>query len=260
MGTQLHDLAQDIFAQPVTQGPTAQAFLGTLGESLDAQTDLDRAALKARLTDGELMGEVCASFCVERLPTTGDAERLRRLGAAKDVARYSTESDSQFEARIDAALADAKLLSTVAGLKRQVYAYGIPDVAVVEECYSALSGPGAEYGFKFVVVLGPDFGALAWAPLVLPFILGSSYLGIVGATPAQFSDLARIILAWKSAASFPLAIVCRFGDAPLLGVGLSLPFILGGSPGSGYIRRPVGEGALLGNMSLPFALWGGYTV
>lgn len=260
MGTELHDLAQGLLPQPVTEGPTAQAFLGTLGEGLDAQSDLDRLALKARLTDGALMATVCASLGVARVPATGDTERLRRLGVAKGLTRYATETDAQFEARIDAAIADARLLSTVAGLKGQIRAYGIPDVEIVEECYSQLGAPESAFGFKFVVVLGPNFGTLGWTPLVLPFALGSSYLGIVGATPAQFSDLARIILAWKSAASFPLTIVCRFGGAPLLGVGLALPFKLGGAAGTGCIRRAVGEQALLGATALPFALWGGYTV
>ena len=260
MANELRDLAQTLLDEPVTQSPPAQGFLGGLGESLDAQTVLDRAALKMRYTSGPLMQSVAAPLGIEVIPTAGDPERLRRAGAAKGLTRYATESDVQFEARIENALAAATLLSTVAGLKRQIIAYGIPDVAIIEECYSALGGDGADYGYKFVVVLGPDFGVLGWTPLVLPFSLGASFLGVIGARSAQFSDLVRIILAWKSASSFPLAIVCRFGAAPLLGVGLNLPFILGGAAGTGYIRRPVGEQALLGAPLLPFALWGGYSI
>lgn len=264
MADELRDLAQTIFDQPVTQGPKAQAFLGGIGEVLDAQTVLDRQALKARLTDGALMGEVCDELGVERLPTAGDVERLRRLGAAKGVSRYSTETDEQFEARIDAALADARLLTTAEGIRRQLQAYGVPDVEVIEECYTPLGAPGSTFALRFVVVLGPSFGALGWRPLTMPFTLGAAVLGIAGMTAAQASDLVRIVLAWKTAHAKPIALVFRFGDFPVLGCGgLKVPFKLGGSGGAnnGYARRPVGENGALGKHALGgFKLGTAYTI
>jgi hypothetical protein len=264
MADELRDLAQTIFDQPVTQGPKTQAFIGGIGEALDAQTVLDRQALKARLTDGARMGEVCDQLGVERLPTAGDVERLRRLGAAKGVQRYSTESDAQFEARIDSALADARLLTTVEGIRRQLQAYGVPDVEIIEECYTPLGAPGSAFALRFVVVLGPSFGTLGWAPLTMPFMLGAAVLGIAGMTSAQASDLVRIVLAWKTAAAKPIAVVFRFGDFPVLGCGgLKLPFKLGGSGGgsNGYARRPVGENGALGKHALGgFKLGTAYTV
>lgn len=291
MADELRDLAQTIFPQPVTQGERSQAFVGVFGEALDAQTVLDKQALKARYTDGVVMGEVADSLGVVRLPTTGDTERLRRLGAAKGVQRYSTESDTQFEARIDSAIGDAKLLSTAAAIKRQIRAYGIPDVEVYEEweyrlfparklvadpqtpmydpeapfvaplsweqCSAAVKESPAPYLFGFTVVCGPDFGALGWSPLMPPFQLGAVALGIAGATEAQFFDLVRIIQANKSASSFPVRLVCRFGEAPLLGL-VTLPFVLGGSSGSGVATRGIGEQRLLGTQELPFVLNGDF--
>ncbi len=107
------------------------------------------------------------------------------------------------------------------------------------------------------MVCGPDFGALGWAPLTFPFELGSVYLGVAGATEAQFFDLVRIILANKAASSFPLRLVCRFGDAPLLGL-TSFPFVLGGSSGGGVATRGIGEQRLLGTLEFPFVLNGDY--
>ena len=265
MADELKTLAQTIFDQPVARGPRVQAFFGGVGEALDAQTVLDRQALKARLTDGVVMGEVCDSLDVARLPTAGDTERLRRLGAAKGVSRYASETDAQYEARIDSAIADARLLTTIEGLKRQLHAYGVPDIEIIEEWATPLGAPGSTFALRWVAVIGPDFGSLGWAPLTLPFQLGApTILGIAGATAAQVSDIVRILLAWKTAASLPLAIVFRFGDFPVLGCGLTLPFRLGGSggsAGSGYARRPVGENGALGKHALGgFQLGTAYTV
>ena len=262
---ELRDLAQTFFPEPATQGPSAQGFLGVLGEALDNQTVLDRAAVKLRYTSGALMREVSARNGVEVLPTAGDAERLRRLGAAKGVARYESETDAQFEARIDSVIADARLLTTIAGLKRQLLAYGLPDVQIVEEWATPLGAPGSTFARRWTAVLGPRFGALGWVPLTLPFKLGTpTILGIAGATSAQISTVVRILLAWKTAASKPLAIVFRFGNFPVLGCGLKLPFKLGGSggaAGSGYARRPVGENGALGKHALGgFKLGTAYTV
>lgn len=255
MADELKDLAQTIFDQPVTQGPRVQAYLGGIGEALDAQQVLDRQALKARYTDGVVMGEVADSLGVERLPTTGDTERLRRLGAGKGVSRYASDTDTQYEARIDSAIADAHLLTTVAGLKKQLADYGLPEVEIVEECYTPLGCHGSTFALRWVAVLGNDFGALGWAPLALGSCkLGACMLGISGATAAQLSDVVRILLAWKTAASKVIAIVFRFGDFPVLGCGgLKLGSCkLGGSGGplNGYARRPVGENGALGKHTL----------
>lgn len=257
MADELKTLAQTIFDQPVTQGPRVQAYLGGIGEALDAQTVLDRQALKARLTDGVVMGEVCDSLGVERLPTTGDTERLRRLGVGKGVSRYPSETDAQYEARIDSALVDAHLLTTIAGLKKQLADYGLADVEIIEEWATPLGQHGSTFALRWVAVIHPPSrGAIAWTPLTLGgFKLGSpTILGISGATGAQISDVVRILLAWKTAASKVIAIVFRFGDFPVLGCGgLKLPFKLGGSggaAGSGYARRPVGENGALGKHAL----------
>ncbi len=266
MADELRDVAQTIFPQPVTQGARAQAFLGGIGEALDAQTVLDKQALKARYADGVVMGEVAASLGVVRLPTTGDTERLRRLGAAKDLVRYPNETDAQFEGRIDSAIADARLLTTIEGLKRQLVAFGLNDIEVIEEWATSLGAPGSTFAERWTVVLGPSFGALGWRPLTLPFKLGApTVLGVAGMTRAQIANVVRILLAWKTASSKVIAIVFRFGDFPVLGCGgLKLPFKLGGSggaAGSGYARRPVGENGALGKHALGgFKLGTAYTV
>jgi hypothetical protein len=209
------------------------AYQTTLGEAKDEQAALDRFVFMSRFTDGELMRDIYPM--VSRRdpatgipPTAGDDERLRRLGAAKGLQRYSTETDDAFVRRIDAALADAQELSTVAYVIKQLQAYGVADVDVMEECYSTLVPAALPFARRFVVVLGPNYGSLGWGPLTLPFKI-PFMMGISGMSRGQALDLVRIIRAGKTADSIPIAIVWRFGDVQLMGGGLKIPFKIGGA-------------------------------
>lgn len=231
------------------------AYLDTLGRAKDEQAELDRYVLMSRLTDGELVREVYPTISrrdpVQGIPpTAGDAERLRRLGAAKGLTRYA-EDDAAFLRRIDSALGDIRELGTVAYITKQLQAYGIPDVDVAEECYSPLAPLGAGFARRFLVVLGPGFGAFGWKPLTVPFKL-PALVGIAGMTRTQALDIVRIVRAGKTADSLPIAIVWRFGDAQLVGMGLKVPFKVG----AGAVARlsPV-TGAVGSSIPFKVGIW-----
>ncbi len=219
------------------RGPNAQAFLGLLGEEKDARIVELRAAVKARW------------------PGIGPPDALFLQGQGFDIERFPGESDELYTARLQRAWETHRLGGTAAAVVESLRAYGIPDVQIVED-WEGEFAPGNWYS-RFWVILGPDFGALGIGPLTMPFALGPGTLGAT-ATVDQVRAIKRQILKWKDTHGFPVGIILRFGDVPLLGVVLSMPFVLGGSKGSGKAFWRLGSGNLLGEMTMPFTLGGGY--
>jgi hypothetical protein len=229
-----------------------RALNGALGGAKDDQQARDRFALMARYTDGPLMQATYRRVSrrdptVGIPPTAGDAERLRRLGTAKGLTQYETETDEAFVARIDRTIEDIQELGTIDYIIKQLQAYGIPDVDALEECYTPLVVPAVPFARRFLIILGPDYGSLGWGPLKMPFKLGSVIMGVAGMTRAQAIDLIRILRGGKTADSVPIAIVWRFGDGPMMGMGLKMPFVLGGSKGSGVARMRIMAGMEMGD-------------
>jgi len=221
------------------RGPNAQAFLELLGEEKDlALVDL-REAIKARW------------------PGIGPFSALGLQGQGFDVERFPGETDEAYTARLSSAWETHKLAGTKRAIIESLRAYGVPDALVFEDWEGAFA-PGDWYS-RFWVVLGPDFGSLGLHPLSMPFELGSATLG-TSATLDQVRAIKRQILKWKDTHGFPVGVVLRFGDAPILGVGLALGFPLGGSEGNGRAFWRIGAGNMLGSMSMPFKLSGGYDV
>jgi len=221
------------------RGPNAQAFLGLLGEEKDlALVDL-REAVKARW------------------PGIGPPSALALQGQGFDIERFPGETDEEYTGRLSKAWETHTLAGTKAAIVASLRAYGVQDVEVIEDCEGSFA-PGSWYS-RFWVVLGPDFGALALEPLRMPFALGSRTLGTT-ATPDQVRAIKRQILKWKDTHGYPVGVILRFGDAPILGVGLSLGFPLGGWKKRGRVFWRIGEGNMLGSISMPFKLGGGYEV
>jgi Phage tail protein (Tail_P2_I) len=221
------------------RGPNAQAFLVLLGAEKDAMVDELRAAVKARW------------------PGIGPPDALGLQGQGFDIERFPGESDELYTARLQRAWETHKLGGTAAAVVESLHAYGIPDVRIVED-WEGEFAPGNWYS-RFWVVLGPDFGALGIAPLTMPFELGAPTLGST-ASVDQVRAIKRQVLKWKDTHGYPVRIILRFGNAPVLGMALSMPFALGAAPGSGTASWSLGSGNLLGGMTMPFTLGGGYDI
>lgn len=236
---------------PWYETPSNGALTGELGGLHDDENDLDRAAVKMRWTAGARMLEVSAEVGASVVPMAGDTERLRRIGAGYALPWYDGETAEQYQARLDEAFPAYELMGTSEAIVREIRAFGVPDVEVWEEWMST-GQTGKRYADEMVIVLGPNFGSLGWGPLKLGSCkLGAAVLGIGGMTHAQAVLLVKIIRRRKDATSKPIAIVYRFGDFPVLGMGVKLGACkLGGSDGSGYARQPVGECAALGKNTL----------
>jgi hypothetical protein len=221
------------------RGPSAQAFLALLGSEKDAAMAELRAAVKARW------------------PGLGPADALHFQGQGFDIERFAGESDELYDARLQRAWETHRLAGTASAIVESLHAYGITDVAIVED-WEGHFAPGDWYS-RFWVVLGPDFGTLALKPLAMPFSLGEVTLGTT-ATVDQVHAIKRQVLKWKDTHGYPVGVILRFGDAPVLGMDLVMPFVLDGSPGSGFAVWAMGSTHLLGEMSMPFTLGCGYEI
>jgi len=219
------------------RGPNAQAFLVLLGAEKDDKVGELRAAIKARW------------------PGIGPPDALGLQGQGFDIERFPGESDELYTARLQRAWETHRLAGTAAAVVESLHAYGIPDVQIVED-WGGEFAPGDWYS-RFWVVLGPNFGTSGIETLTMPFKLGTATLGTT-ATPDQVRAIKRQVLRWKDTHGLPVRIILRFGNAPVLGLALSMPFALGGSPGSGTAFWPMGSPNLLGSMTMPFTLGGGY--
>lgn len=219
-------------------GPNAQRFLELLGTAKDEGLEELREAVKARW------------------PGIGPPSALGLQGQGFEIERFSGESDSEYTARLSKAWETHKLAGTKDAIVESLKAYGIEDVEVLED-WEGYFATGDWYS-RFWVVLGPNFGTLGLRPLTMPFALGAATLGTT-ATVEQVRAIKRQILKWKDAHGFPVGVLLRFGDAPILGIGLVLGFVLGGSGCNGRAFWGIGNRNMLGTMTMPFRL-GGYDV
>jgi hypothetical protein len=221
------------------RGPNAQAFLGLLGDAKDTALGELRAGVKARW------------------PGLGPPDALYLQGQGFDIERFPGESDDVYTARLQKAWQTHRLAGTSAAIVESLRAYGIVDVQVVEDWEGSFA-PGSWYS-RFWVILGPDFGTLGLEPLAMPFSLGNATLGTT-ATPEHVRAIKRQILKWKDTHGYPVGVLLRFGDPAVLGLGLSMPFPLGGAKRSGVAFWPMGARNMLGSMTMPFELGADYDV
>lgn len=255
------DDAKTAVPTPWYENHSTQGLTGEIGGLHDEAIDLDKAAVKMRWTAGARMAAVSSEVGARVIPMAGDVERLRRIGAGYALPRYDGESEAQYQARLDEAFPAYELMATAAGIVKEIRAFGVVDVEIAEE-WMATGIEGKPYEFKIAIWLGPDFGALGWGPMQLPFTLGETLLGLAGATEAQVTELVRIVLRWKAASSLPVSIFFRFGNAAVIDselYPLTLPFTIDGEL-DGVEERPLVGSLLDITTTLPFELWGNYLI
>jgi hypothetical protein len=260
MAGPLEKLQVNVVKTVFAQGEEPRSFNAVAGQMLDESQELNRRAVKGRWTSGDRMRDASARVGAAIEPTTSDADRLRRIGKGFAIPRRGSMTDERYQDVLDAAWEKWAQGGTAQAIVDALTAQNFPDVQVFEEWQGTLGLAASGYGWRFVVILGPNYGDRGWSGMTGPFELGSTLLGVKGATAGEVADVVRDILQWKSSFAFPLALVLRFGDAPLLGINTVLPFILGGSIGSGVARRPIGERSLLGAWPIGFPLGTNYEI
>lgn len=234
MSSALRDTTVGAITVPWLSDPVATAFKETLGESKDAVIDTVRHGVKMRWTSGAKLQAVAARIGVQDPldDATLDDQRLRLIGDGFDLPRLGTMSAEAYQSYLDGAWDTWGIGGTASSIVAALQAYGVPDVEIVEEYQDAggtWANPGG-YGWRFCIILGPNYGSLGWTPQAWPLPLdGRTVFGIAGMTPAQLADIAHLARKWKIGASLPVRFVFRFGNASVFGVnGCPFPLSLDG--------------------------------
>ena len=220
--------ADDIDAR-IIQGQPA-AYLAAFGSEADGEIALRRETTRARFppslhyrTHAGNIGSVPASLDSPE----GQSERLRLIGRTRGLDRYPGETDASYCERLAIAFPTHKKAGTPNAIIDQLNAFGLPQVRIFEEYEYGITG-ASDYGWRFITVVGPNYGALGWKANKLgTWVLGQDMLGISGATQQQILTVGRICLQWKQAFSFPLSVVFLFDDAVPLGLWVLGQTILG---------------------------------
>jgi hypothetical protein len=245
----LEGLGENDVETPVFSGEPS-TYCGTFGAQGDADMAIWRKGERQRFPPGvhyrAVARKLQANIAAADSPD-GEATRLRLIGETRSIERYPGETDAGYCERLAAAFPTWQSAGTPNAIIRQLNAFGLPDVLVFEE-YEYYITTADSYGWKFVVVIGPDYGALGWVPLLLgSWTLGEDSLGITNLQPLQVDALKRIVLKWKQVFSYPLRIVFLFDDATPLGLAVLGQMVLGG--GSLAVAS-MGEVHELGKMRL----------
>jgi hypothetical protein len=241
----LEALAETDVDATIIQGQP-NGYLGAFGSESDAELVLRRETTRHRFppsahyrTHAGNIGCIPAS----NDSPVGQSERLRLIGRTRDIERYPDETDAQYCERLALAFPTHSKAGTPNAIIEQLNAIGLPQVRVLEEYEYGITH-ASEYGCKFVVLIGPNYGTLGWKANKLgQWALGQNMLGITGASQQQVRTVARVALKWKQVFSFPLRVVFLFDDAVPLGFA-KLGTIKLGQGGAARLlmgdRRPLG--------------------
>lgn len=237
----------DIDTPPFAGEPSA--YCGAFGGQGDTDLALWRQGLRQRFPPGvhyrAVANRLGARIAAQDTPA-GEALRLQRIGETRNIERYAGETDAGYCERLAAAFPTWTKGATPSAIITQLNAFGLPMVAVWEEYAYNITG-ASEYGWRFVVLLGPSFGSLGWQGLTLgSWVLGEDSLGVTGITSAQIDAIKRIILKWKQVFSYPLYILFLFDAVPLGSIVLG-SWVLGQG---GVARVSMGEVHELGQWVL----------
>lgn len=234
----------DIDARIMVGQPTA--YLEAIGSEADSELALRRETTRARFppsthyrTHAARIGSVPAS----QDSPNGQSERLRLIGRTRDMQRYPGETDAQYCERLAKAFPSHIKRGTPNAIIEQLNATGLPEIRIFEEYEYGITG-ASDYGYRFVVVVGPNYGSLGWKANKLgSWVLGQDMLGISGTTQQQILNVGRIALQWRQAFSFPLSVVFLFDDAVPLGSWVLGQTVLGqGSSATLYMGELRGLG------------------
>lgn len=204
---------------PWMQDPETRAYLGVLGAAKDVIIDQARVGVKMRYPGGPRMQAAQDGLPIvnERVVSAvGDPKRLSLLGSTFALARLGSMSDAEYEQYLESAWAVWGLGGTIESIFDALTACGLPQIEIVEEWQDPLgswSNPAGGYGWRFCIILGPDYGSLGWSPMGSP-LPGPvvPVLGIAGMTANQLADIARLVRMWKTAAATPVKLVFRFAS------------------------------------------------
>lgn len=244
----LESLGQTDVETPPFAGEPSD-YCSQFGAAGDTDLALWRKGLRQRFPPGvhyrAVANRIGARIAGQDTPV-GEALRLQRIGETRDIERYAGETDAGYCERLAGAFPTWSKAGTPNAIIEQLNAFGLPDVLVFEEYAYGITS-ASEYGWRFVVVVGPSFGSLGWtAPTLGSCTLGEDTLGITGLAPLQLDAIKRIILKWKQVFSFPLRVLFIFDSTPL-GIAQLGSTILG----QGSIARlSMGEVRELGKMRL----------
>ena len=191
-------------AEPPINGTFGQLLGSTLGAQQDEEVEALRTAVLSRVP--------------ERCPD----DALDFVGRHFNIERYAGEPHDSYRARLTEAFAAWAKAGSPESIEDQISAFSITgcDVRVYED-FEGHWFQGDIYS-RFLVVIGPSFGALGFEPLTAPFTTPAT--GGSTATIQQVRAIKRIVLKWKSAHGYPVFIVLRFGDVVLGNVNSKAPF------------------------------------
>jgi hypothetical protein len=203
----LTDIETPVFADEPSK------YCGAFGGRGDADVALWRQGVRQRFPPSTHYRTTAArlrSVPAANDSPVGEALRLQQIGATRQIERYAGETDEAYCERIASPFATWGRAGTESAIVVQLNAFGLPQVLVFEE-YEYSITDSDEYGWKFVVVIGPDYGDLGWTGCVLgSCVLGATTLGMGNATPGQLDAVRRIILKWKQVFSYPISAVFLF--------------------------------------------------
>lgn len=219
---------RDIDARIMVGQP--QGYLGAFGSEADSELALRRETVRARFAPSahyRTRARNIGSLPASQDSPNGQAERLRLIGRTRAMDRYPGETDAQYCERLALAFPSHQKRGTPNAIIEQLNAFGLPEVRVFEEYEHGITG-ASDYAWRFITVIGPNYGTLGWKANKLgSWVLGQDMLGISGATQQQLLTVGRITLDWRQAFSFPLSVVFLFDDAVPLGLWVMGETILG---------------------------------
>ena len=216
----------------IVQGQPA-AYLAAFGSEADSEMALRRETTRLRFPPSTHYrthaGNIGSEAAALDSPI-GQSERLRLIGRTRNLDRYPGETDTQYCERLAIAFPTHQAAGTPSAIIAQLRALGFVDVVVFEEYAGGFyAEPTDEYGWRFVVVIGPNFGSVAWpGALVGVAVVGTDTVGLGTGTALQLSALKRLIVQWKQAFAIPLRFVLVFGSAPIVGLAIVGGAIVGG--------------------------------
>lgn len=216
----------------IMQGQPA-AYLAAFGSEADSELALRRETVRHRFppsthyrTHAGNIGSVPASLDSPE----GQSERLRLIGRTRALDRYPGETDAQYCERLAIAFPTHIKAGTPDAIVDQLRAFGFVDAVVFQEYEGGFyAEPTDEYGWRFVVVVGPNFGSIGWlGALVGTAVVGTDTVGLGTGTTLQLAAIKRLIVQWKQAFAIPLRFVIVFGPAPIVGLAIVGGAIVGG--------------------------------
>lgn len=220
----LESLAEsDIDARVMVGQP--QGYLGAFGSEADSELVLRRETVRARFppsTHYRTHARDIGSLPASQDSPDGQSTRLRLIGRTREMDRYPSETDAQYCERLSKAFPSHIKRGTPNAIIEQLRAFGFVDVVVFEEYAGGFyAEPTDDYGWRFVVVLGPNFGTVGWlGALVGTAVVGVDTVGLGNGTALQLAAIKRLIIQWKQAFAIPLRFVIVFGNAPIVGLAI----------------------------------------